>query len=289
MSALVTTVCQSCGSKMKSEWSQCRNCGNWSISLPPKKSDGDGTVLLTDEVKVEKVQYLSPQSPYAFCFGEDPDTGETGLPTIGVALVAGAPGTGKSTLAIAMCNTFAGLLSCEVLYVAGEEGVSQINQRALRMRLEHRDRIRIFPVSSASNLFHVLYSRSPGLVVVDSVQKFAPNPEEAVRVAEFFKEYANKKKCPFVLIGTVNKDEDPSGMMKLQHVTDTNMTFLREPESAYDGEELIRVLRVIKNRFGRENVDAYFEMTARGLVCIGNSDTHRWSDKGPPYLIIPQE
>jgi len=283
----VSSACRICNAKLKPDQSQCRQCGYWNIVTPPKKTDNDGTVLLSDSESIEKVDYLSPDSPYAICFGEDPETGETGLPKVAVSLVAGAPGTGKSTLALQMCDVFTSLIHCEALYVAGEEGRAQIRQRAMRLHLSQLNRIRIFSVSSSHNLFSILQTRSPGIVVVDSIQKLAPNPEEAVIISEYFKSYAAQKKCPFLLIGTVNKEEDPSGLMKLQHVVDITSTFLREPESAYDGEELIRVLRVTKNRFGRENVDAYFQMTPRGLLCLGNSDTHQWSQKGPPFFIEP--
>jgi DNA repair protein RadA/Sms len=278
--------CLHCGTKLLPSWSQCRQCGQWLIQGVPKKTAGIAVRRLSDETVIDRVEYLSPDEPYAICFGEDLETGESGFPKVGVHLLSGAPGSGKSTLAIGMCDVFSA--RCDSLYIAGEEGFAQIKQRAQRMRLKNLERIQIHTVSSAYNVFSIIQSLAPGIIVVDSIQKLAPNPEEAVRVAEWLKDYATAKRCPSLLIGTVNKDEDPSGLMRMQHVVDTVSTFLREPESAYDGEELIRVQRVTKNRFGRENVDAYFEMTARGLICLGNSDTHRWSDKGPPYLIEPQ-
>jgi DNA repair protein RadA/Sms len=66
------------------------------------------------------------------------------------------------------------------------------------------------------------------------------------------------------LLGHVTKDGDLAGPRVLEHMVDTVLYFETERE------EVHRVLRAIKNRFGPTNEIGVFEMTPKGLAEVTN-------------------
>ncbi len=81
--------------------------------------------------------------------------------------------------------------------------------------------------------------------------------------AEFLRIAKSRHICIF-LLGHVTKEGDLAGPRILEHIVDTVLYFEAERQQIY------RVLRVYKNRFGATNEIGVFEMREQGLIEVPN-------------------
>ena len=107
-----TIVCIRCN--QKSEGLLC-SCGYWNVATDTKLLSA---VTTLDKVQDEKVDRLDC-GRFGYCFGNGIAKGTT-------SLIGGEPGIGKSTLFLHL----AAALPCNVLYLASEEKLIRIKQRA---------------------------------------------------------------------------------------------------------------------------------------------------------------
>lgn len=232
----------------------------WSIASTV--SIDDSTVLLSD-AKLGKVERVMTKM-VDHCFGG-------GVATTSVALLAGDPGAGKTTLCLMLSNFFAGFYQKETLYIANEQEDVELKDTAERLDLEHANKIRI--VKAMGGVSHdigtIILRFKPCLIVLDSVTKWSgEDPREAVVICQRLKDYSVKLKAPTIVINQVTKGGDHSGLNKMQHAVDATMMF----EVWGDNPEDPRRLHVRKNRNGPAPVSQFFEMTAKGLLGISEQE-----------------
>ena len=258
--------CIHCGSPLPEGKYKCVNpkCRMWSVSSTV--SIDDSTVLLSD-AKLGKVERVVT-GMVDQCFGplENP-----GIATTSVALLAGDPGAGKTTLCLMLSNFFAGHFNREALYIANEQEDIELKDTAQRLDLEHANKIRI--VKAMGGVSHdigaIILRFKPCLIVLDSVTKWSgEDPREAVIICQRLKDYSVKLKAPTIVINQVTKGGDHSGLNKMQHAVDATMMF----EVWGDNPEDPRRLHVRKNRNGPAPVSQFFEMTGKGLIGISEQD-----------------
>ncbi|CAN5787778.1 DNA repair protein RadA [soil metagenome] len=188
-----------------------------------------------------------------------------GLVPGSVTLLGGEPGIGKSTVLLQAAAEVAAD-GRRVLYLSGEESPQQVRLRAERLDALHpglwlASEIELPQVVGAID--HV----DPDLVVIDSIQTLvdpelasAPGSVGQVRacshrlVAE-----AKRRGCAVLLVGHVTKDGSLAGPRVLEHVVDTVLSF------EGDRHHALRLLRVVKHRFGSTEELGLFEMTGTGL------------------------
>ncbi len=186
-----------------------------------------------------------------------------------VVLIGGDPGIGKSTL---LLQTLA--LLCaerEVLYVSGEESVSQIALRAHRMGAESV-RMPLMAEIELERIVAAIESRRPAVVVVDSIQTLYSSqlqsvPGSVAQVRECAAQLTRLSKqlgVAVVMIGHVTKEGTLAGPRVLEHMVDTVLYFEGDAHSSY------RLVRAFKNRFGAVNELGVFAMTDRGLRGVAN-------------------
>ena len=97
----------------------------------------------------------------------------------------------------------------------------------------------------------------PAAVVIDSAQKFTQTPTEAVTLCEDVKETAITKRCPFIIISQVNKEEEFAGLNSFQHAADSLMIFrLADQLITPDGRKIF--LRPIRKIPRRRNPSEFF-------------------------------
>jgi DNA repair protein RadA/Sms len=109
-------------------------------------------------------------------------------------------------------------------------------------------------------------------VVVDSIQTMfsselgsAPGSVSQVREATVrLMLMAKRSGIPTFLVGHVTKDGAIAGPKLLEHMVDTVLYF------EGDRNQIFRVLRAVKNRFGSTNEIGVFEMKERGLAEVAN-------------------
>ena len=87
---------------------------------------------------------------------------------------------------------------------------------------------------------------------------------------------AKGQNIPTVLVGHVTKDGNLAGPKALEHVVDTVLYFEGESGQSY------RLLRAVKNRFGRSQELGVFEMGPEGLVEVKNPSALFLSERKEP-------
>ena len=182
-----------------------------------------------------------------------------------VALLAGEPGVGKSTLLLE-----AGALAAErevVLYVTGEESTAQVRQRADRIGAISENLYLAAETDLAAVLAHV-DAVGPALLIVDSVQTVtaagiegAPGGVTQVReITSALVGMAKQRTLTTVLVGHVTKDGSIAGPRSLEHLVDVVLHF------EGDSRGRLRMIRALKNRFGPTDEIGCFELGEFGLI-----------------------
>ena len=186
-----------------------------------------------------------------------------------LVLVGGAPGIGKSTLMLQICDNLCRF--AKVLYVSGEESERQIKLRAQRLNVAGEG----LYLLSETNLEHVLdavHSLQPDVLIVDSIQTLyhgdiSSGPGSISQVKECtmsLMQLAKGEGITVFVIGHVNKEGSIAGPKVLEHMVDCVLYFEGERQMAY------RILRAAKNRFGATNEIGVFEMADAGLTEVPN-------------------
>ena len=183
-----------------------------------------------------------------------------------VALLAGEPGVGKSTMLLQIAQFLAGQ-GKKVLYASGEESPHQVKLRSQRLGFPGEN-IFLLSETDVDQLLGRLEQCLPALVIVDSIQTLytrdAPSgPGSVIQVRECglrLMRWAKARGVPLLIAGHVTKDGSLAGPRVLEHMVDIVMHLEGEDLNSY------RVLRSSKNRFGSTAEVGVFEMTGQGLV-----------------------
>ena len=263
--------CNGCGTRFPESRAQCPSCRAWDFGAPRGKKYDDGTVLAS-EVSHIPIRMLST-GPWDECFGEEqqPDGSvRRGIPVVGITLISGDPGAGKSTIALQLSESIIELTGREVLYIAKEEATSQVISRMKRLKFKQMDKLRLYPIEASSDLAVIFETRKPAAIIVDSLPKLIPNTEDAVTFVENLKDYVVALESPALVINHIIKGGDMAGLEKLQHAVDTTLDFL--VDNPDDENNKVRYLNVKKNRFGPDGISVPFLMTATGLIAMPQRD-----------------
>jgi DNA repair protein RadA/Sms len=196
-----------------------------------------------------------------------------GLVPASLVLVGGEPGVGKSTLLLSALGAISsGAVSRErrALLVTGEESVSQVKLRAVR--LGGCESVEILAETELAAVCATLERERPDVCVIDSVQTLysseigsGPGSVSQVReAASRILRVAKEAGVAVFLVGHVTKDGSVAGPRVLEHLVDCVLQF--EGDRYHEH----RVLRATKNRFGSTNEIAVFEMTSAGLVGVAD-------------------
>jgi len=186
-----------------------------------------------------------------------------------LVLVGGAPGIGKSTLMLQICDNLCRFAS--VLYVSGEESEQQIKLRAERLRVGGEG-LFLLAETDLENLIDAVHEIKPDILIVDSIQTLyngdmsaAPGSVSQVKECTMsLMQLAKGEGVTVFVIGHVNKEGSIAGPKVLEHMVDCVLYFEGERHMAY------RILRAAKNRFGATNEIGVFEMEDSGLTEIPN-------------------
>lgn len=252
--------CVHCGAALPDGKLRCINpkCRMWNTAA----SAEDSTVLLSDAKLAEVERVMT--GLVDLCFGG-------GMNRIGVTLLGGNPGAGKTTLCLQLSDIFADQFHKEVLYIANEQHASELKETSKRLRLKHANLIRIVNAMGGvtQDIGTLLLRYSPCLVILDSVTKWSgEDMAEAVVICNRLKDYTVRLKAPTIVINQVNKGGEHAGLNKMQHAVDATMLF----EVLGTNPSSPRRLQVEKNRHGPAPVSQFYEMTAEGLFEIDDEE-----------------
>ena len=186
-----------------------------------------------------------------------------------LVLVGGAPGIGKSTLLLQICNQLCA--QHRVLYVSGEESERQLKLRAERLGVLPENLL-ILSETRLSDILEAVDECQPEILIVDSIQTLyheendsAPGSVSQVKDCTMAMLQLSKQQGITVfVVGHINKDGNIAGPKVLEHMVDCVLYFEGDPNSSY------RLLRSAKNRFGSTNEIGVFEMADTGLKEVPN-------------------
>ena len=186
-----------------------------------------------------------------------------------LVLVGGAPGIGKSTLLLQICNSLCS--GRKVLYVSGEESERQLKLRAQRLGVEPED-LYILSETRISDIHESVEEIQPDILIADSIQTLyheqnesSPGSVSQVKDCTMALMQLSKSQGIMVfVVGHINKDGNIAGPKVLEHMVDCVLYFEGDPNSSY------RLLRAAKNRFGSTNEIGVFEMADKGLIEVPN-------------------
>ncbi|HVX43860.1 MAG TPA: DNA repair protein RadA [Mycobacteriales bacterium] len=184
-----------------------------------------------------------------------------------VALLAGEPGVGKSTLLLEVASKFAAGGDQPALVVTGEESAAQVRLRAERTGALDPGLFLAAETDLSALVSHVDRVK-PGLLVVDSIQTISSASVEGgvggvtqVRaVAAALIGLAKERGISTVIVGHVTKDGSIAGPRLLEHLVDVVLQFDGEKHSS------LRMVRAIKNRYGPADEVGCFEIRDDGIV-----------------------
>ena len=186
-----------------------------------------------------------------------------------LVLVGGAPGIGKSTLLLQICNSLCA--GRKVLYVSGEESERQLKLRAERLGVSPEE-LYILSETRLSDVVEAAETTQPDILIVDSIQTLyneenesSPGSVSQVKDCTMTMMQLSKSQGITVfVVGHINKDGNIAGPKVLEHMVDCVLYFEGDPNTSY------RLLRAAKNRFGSTNEIGVFEMRDMGLVEVPN-------------------
>jgi DNA repair protein RadA/Sms len=262
--------CSECGATEPKWAGRCNGCESWGTLVEeldgPASSLGSLAVLAPTRPPVP-IAEVDPTSFVARSTGvaELDRVLGGGLVPGSVTLLGGEPGIGKSTLLLQVAAEVAAA-GARVLYLSGEESAQQIRLRAERLGALHPS-LWLATEVAMPQVVGAIDEVAPDLVIVDSVQtlldpQLASTPGSVAQVRECANrlvQEAKRRGCAVVLVGHVTKEGALAGPRVLEHVVDTVLSF--------DGDRhhALRLLRVVKHRFGSTQELGLFEMGDHGL------------------------
>ncbi len=268
--------CRECGFEAPKWLGKCPSCGQW------------------DTFAEEVIAKSSPSSAVSVAVGDMPHTPPQkvseiersnvrrldlrnsevnrvlggGLVPGSLVLLGGEPGIGKSTLSLQLALTSHGL---KTLYVSGEESAEQIKMRAERLGIGNEE-CYIYSETLLENILMQIKQYQPDMVVIDSIQTIytetiessAGSVSQIRECAASLLKYAKTTGTSIFIIGHITKDGAIAGPKILEHIVDVVLQF------EGDGNNVNRILRGIKNRFGATFEIGVFEMCDNGLRTVEN-------------------
>lgn len=276
MKAKQVFFCEQCGYESAKWYGKCPSCGEWNTMVESTAVTGKAPVRhdlapAREMAQPKKLEEISEKQTERMKTGmEELDRVlGGGLVTGSMVLVGGDPGIGKSTLLLQICSHLA--QEKKVLYVSGEESQHQVKMRAQRLGLTY-DHLYLLSQTNLEEILQVIENQQPQVVIIDSIQTmYQPQVASAQGSVTQVRECGMAllkvaKSCDItvVLVGHVTKDGNIAGPRVLEHMVDAVLYFEGERQNVY------RILRGVKNRFGSTNEIGVFEMCGKGLIEVEN-------------------
>jgi len=265
--------CQNCGAESAKWIGRCPACGQWNtyVEQVVSKSSGPKQNYYTSETQLpQKLNEIISKKEGRILTGinELDRILGGGIVPGSMILIGGEPGIGKSTLSLQVALM---LKNLQVLYVSGEESPQQIKMRADRIDIKNENCF-ILSETVLENIFTQIQNTNPELIIIDSIQTlYSERLESSAGTVSQIREsaasllkFAKESNIPVFLIGHINKEGDLAGPKVLEHIVDTVLQFEGDHNNMY------RILRTTKNRFGSTSELGIFEMNNKGLREVPN-------------------
>ena len=265
--------CQNCGAQHSKWLGQCSSCKEWNTLVEEviKKSSKVNLGLNSVQLK-SKAQLVNEidfeKDPRLLV--EDKELNRVlggGIVPGSLVLIGGEPGIGKSTLLLQISLE----IKNKVLYITGEESQQQIRRRANRINNDS-NQCYVLNETNVETIISQINTIKPELVIIDSIQTLQTDiidssPGSVSQIKESasqFLNYSKKTNLPIFLVGHITKDGGIAGPKILEHMVDVVLQFEGDRNNIY------RILRAKKNRFGSTAEIGIYEMLNSGLRQVTN-------------------
>ena len=266
--------CTECGNESPKWSGRCSACGAWNSMVEQKAekvSKGSNKRVRTTNVKSTCITELDTTDEIRFLtgMGELDRVLGGGAVKGSLVLVGGAPGIGKSTLMLQICQQLGQF--AKVLYVSGEESTHQLKMRAQRLRVDSEN-LRVLSETCLGDVLACVEEEKPDVLIIDSIQTLyneelgspAGGIGQVKDCTMSLMHLAKGQGVTVFVIGHVNKEGSIAGPKVLEHMVDCVLYFEGDRHMTY------RILRAAKNRFGATNEIGVFEMMDSGLQEVEN-------------------
>ena len=266
--------CRECGFEAPKWLGRCPSCGEWNTFTEEIIAKGNNSSATTavgiPSAPPQRVSEIE-RSTHKRLDLHNAEVNRVlggGLVPGSLILLGGEPGIGKSTLSLQIALTNHSL---KTLYVSGEESAEQIGMRAERLGIGNEE-CYIYSETSLENILTQMNEYKPDVVVIDSIQTIftdtvdssAGSVSQIRECAAALLKYAKTTGTSIFIIGHITKDGTIAGPKILEHIVDVVLQF------EGDGNNIYRILRGIKNRFGATFEIGVFEMLDNGLRAVEN-------------------
>jgi DNA repair protein RadA/Sms len=266
-------ICQSCAYESPHWVGQCPQCLSWNSFeetdiVKPAGLSKRAVPKSAKPIKLSSVKAKQTRRTSSGVHEFDRVLGGGFVPGQ-VIIIAGEPGVGKSTLLTQIAKN---MDSSKILYVCGEESVSQIKLRAQRMSYPANNLL-MLPITDVDEIVStILNAKDISLVIVDSIQTLtsmdlrgmAGSIGQVRGSTQKLTDTAKKCGIPVILVGHITKEGAVAGPKVLEHIVDTVLYL------GGDSQHLFRMLKTTKNRFGPVSEIGIFEMKDSGMYEVQN-------------------
>ncbi|WP_088362803.1 DNA repair protein RadA [Bacillus cereus] len=272
-------VCKVCGSETYKFGGKCFSCGEFN-SLEEesyfigqeKQTKSSKTIKKTNKkaVSLNEVEEGVIEKGFSSNISELDRVLGGHIVEGSLVLIGGSPGNGKSTLLSKASDNVAS--SHKVLYASGEESVHQIKKRMTRLNIESKENLKLLYSRDIDEIEEAALEIKPKLMILDSINaigdsNISGDPGDIAQIKHCINRLltlAKENGITIFIISQVTKDNEIAGPKKLEHYVDT--TLFLEGEKYSD----LRLLRVLKNRFGSNQEIGVFRMVDEGLIEVPN-------------------
>ena len=267
--------CTACGNESPKWQGRCTACGAWNTLEEhiekPAAAGKAKSAPVGQSRKPQRIREVDCDAEIRFStgMGELDRVLGGGAVAGSLVLVGGAPGIGKSTLLLQICNSLCA--GRKVLYVSGEESERQLKLRAQRLNVDP-DGLYILSETRLSDVLEAVEEMKPDILIADSIQTLynelnesSPGSISQVKDCTMtLMQLSKSQGITVFVVGHINKDGNIAGPKVLEHMVDCVLYFEGDPNTSY------RLLRAAKNRFGSTNEIGVFEMADCGLIEVPN-------------------
>lgn len=267
--------CRNCGNESPKWLGRCPGCGEWNTyveEIIQRESTNASTSAMVRNTSsrplpVSRIEE-SNEERYDLGIGEVNRVLGGGMVKGSLILLGGEPGIGKSTLSLQIALSPNGL---KTLYVSGEESAQQIKMRATRLGIGNEECL-IYSETRLESIVEQISATEADIVIIDSIQTIytdmldsTPGSVSQIReCAATLLKLAKSTGTSIFIIGHITKDGSIAGPKILEHIVDVVLQF------EGDNNNIYRILRGNKNRFGATFEIGVFEMRHEGLIGVDN-------------------
>lgn len=273
MKSKTVFLCSNCGEETPKWQGRCPSCGAWNTleeytpqpavkAAVTRSAAGNRPKRLSEVQSGQELRFTTGMGELDRVLGGGAVRGS-------LVLVSGAPGIGKSTLLLQICDQISREQS--ILYVSGEESESQLKLRAERLGVRC-EALYLLCETALDDILSAAEQLKPDLLIVDSIQTLytedkTSSPGSVTQVRDCtmrLMQYSKNSGVTVFVVGHINKEGAIAGPKVLEHMVDCVLYFEGDEHTTY------RMLRAAKNRFGSTNEIGVFEMDDTGLREVPN-------------------